>query len=97
MGEEPGAEILGARLEDHTLVPRRRGSRCESSETPSDGNYKQELLPRSDVLRILDIAPELEGAQEMIVDLFRAGIVPSIGHTDCDYVTAVKGFDNGPD
>ena len=96
MGEEPGAEILGARLEGPYISPGKKGAHDASIlKTPSDGDYKLELLHRGNVLRILDIAPELKGAQEMIRDLYEAGIVPSIGHTNCDYETAQMGFNNG--
>ncbi|MEM3449700.1 MAG: hypothetical protein QXP38_12665 [Nitrososphaerota archaeon] len=83
-------------MEGPYINPKYKGAHdAKLLKTPSDGSYKQELLSQGKVLRILDIAPEFGGAQEMIGDLFKAGIVPSIRHTDYDYVTAENGVNNG--
>ena len=46
-------------------------------------------------VRIVTLAPELEGAMEVIAAARSAGVVISIGHTDTDYATARKAFDAG--
>ena len=43
----------------------------------------------------MTLAPELEGALELIAAARSAGVVASIGHTDADHATAKAAFDAG--
>ena len=81
---EPRARLLGVHLEGPALSPVRSG-----------GHDPTALIPPSAVLRtllddpgawtnvrIVTLAPELDGGPELIDGLTRAGIVASIGHTN---------------
>ena len=46
-------------------------------------------------VRLVTIAPELEGALDLITAARSAGVVVSIGHTDADYATTKLAFDAG--
>ena len=55
-----------------------------------------DLVKRSQgSLRIVTLAPELEGALDLIAAACSAGVVASIGHTDADHATAKAAFDAG--
>ena len=55
-----------------------------------------DLVKRSQgSLRIVTLAPELEGALDLVAAACSAGVVASIGHTDADHATAKAAFDAG--
>ena len=46
-------------------------------------------------VRMLTIAPELDGAIELIIEATRRGVFVSLGHSDADFQTAERGVDAG--
>ncbi|MBZ5655030.1 MAG: N-acetylglucosamine-6-phosphate deacetylase [Acidobacteriia bacterium] len=46
-------------------------------------------------IRMLTIAPELEGAMEVIAEASRRGVCVSLGHTDADLRTSERGIEAG--
>jgi N-acetylglucosamine-6-phosphate deacetylase len=86
--EQPGegAEILGIFLEGPYINVKRRGAHPPAwLRQPAPEETQQLLETASGHLRLITIAPELEGAHEMISTLLAAGVTVSIGHTDATY------------
>lgn len=91
------AKILGIHLEGPFLSASRAGvqdSNCIVK--PADGyeivTYLEKNYPG--LLKIIDIAPECDGAMEFIEE-YSSKYVLSLAHTDCDYDTAMKAFSKG--
>lgn len=85
LGEaEGGATILGAHLEGPYLNPRRCGAQPADSIRPPD-RAECQLFLESGVVRILTLAPELEGALALVGDCAERGVVAAAGHTEATY------------
>jgi N-acetylglucosamine-6-phosphate deacetylase len=88
-----GARVLGAYIEGPYLSLAQKGAQDASCiRTPDDGTAGLWLEYR-DVLRIMALAPELPGAEELIGRLAGAGIIPSVGHSsarDSDVAAAMR-------
>jgi len=46
-------------------------------------------------LKVMTLAPELPGVQEVVAELLRLGVVPAAGHTEVDYAGAQVAFSQG--
>ena len=78
---QPGAEILGARIEGPYLSPQERGAHPEKSlMEPRLAEYAP-LLDYADAIRVFTLAPELPGALDLIRELKNRGVVVSAGHS----------------
>jgi len=82
----PGPEILGLHFEGPYLNPLRRGAhRAQDLRTP-DADEMAETVRRLDgALRVVTLAPELEGAESVVRSLAAEGIVVALGHTDAAF------------
>ena len=86
MGRETGgAQILGCHAEGPFINAKKKGAQAEAAILPPDAGL---LLPDSDVIRLVTLAPELPGALDCIRALREAGMRVNIGHTEADYDTA---------
>ncbi|MBO2518561.1 MAG: N-acetylglucosamine-6-phosphate deacetylase [Firmicutes bacterium] len=93
---EEGAELLGVHLEGPHLNPARAGAQNPEFLTPPSLPEMQALLERfPGRVRWVTVAPELEGARELIQYLREAGVVVSIGHSDATYEQAMVAFQWG--
>jgi N-acetylglucosamine-6-phosphate deacetylase len=89
-----GPRILGVHLEGPFLAPNRLGTHPPAARRDPDAALLERLLEAGPV-RLVTLAPELEGALEL-VDLLQArGIVVSVGHTDATAAEAHRAFDRG--
>jgi N-acetylglucosamine-6-phosphate deacetylase len=92
---DDGAQPLGFNLEGPCLAPERRGAHDpELLRTPAS------LAPATvdaliDGLRVITIAPELDGALELIEQLVRADVVVSLGHSAATLEQARAGYAAG--
>ncbi|MGO9581189.1 MAG: N-acetylglucosamine-6-phosphate deacetylase [Acidimicrobiales bacterium] len=92
--QSAGARILGIHLEGPFLSPLRAGTHpIERLATP-DVDLLSSLLDAGPVTMVT-IAPELEGAPELIAECRRRGVVVSFGHSDADAAEARRGFEEG--
>lgn len=92
---DDGASPLGFNLEGPFLADARRGAHDPAHlRVPADVPF-EDLEALVDGLRIVTIAPELDGALELIAWLDRRGVVASLGHSAADLVTSRSGFDAG--
>jgi N-acetylglucosamine-6-phosphate deacetylase len=89
-----GASIIGVHLEGPFLSLERRGAHpVEHLRTP-DRALLERLLHAGPV-RMITLAPELPGADELIELCVRRGIVVSLGHSEASADDAARGFAAG--
>lgn len=100
-----GSRVLPAHLESNFINPEYKGAQPASclrspSETVRDGDFSgRDILnviaaARADV-GIMTIAPELDGALELIADLVGHGHRVSLGHSGASFEEALAGIDAG--
>jgi N-acetylglucosamine-6-phosphate deacetylase len=78
-----GARILGVHLEGPFLSPARAGAhRRDWIVPPSPGAVAELLAAGQGVLRLVTLAPEIEGALAAVGELVAAGVLVSVGHSD---------------
>jgi N-acetylglucosamine-6-phosphate deacetylase len=82
-----GATILGMHLEGPFISPHRRGAHPPLNLIPQ--GEALERIRRLKTLKLITIAPELDGAIDAIRDLTARGVAVSIGHSDATYEEAV--------
>ncbi len=79
--EAQGARVLGTHMEAPFLSPQKCGAqRPEHLALPSVEHFLA-LTGGADAVRMVTLAPELSGAEALIRELARRGIVVSAGHT----------------
>lgn len=93
----PGAPgILGVHLEGPFLSPARRGAhRSAYLRTPSVEWIGRLIDDFQGVIRLVTLAPELDGALPVIDRLVARGVAVAVGHTDATYAQAMAAFDRG--
>ncbi len=90
-GYENGAEVLGVHLEGPFISKDFIGAQpLEYVATPSVEVFKKYQDASGDSIRIVSLAPEEEGAAELIKYLVSQNIVASIGHTNAKYADVEK-------
>ncbi len=95
-GVRDGAVVAGVHLEGPWLAPSRRGAHDPATLRLPDPGELQELIDAAGgAVRVVTLAPELEGAPAVIAAAIAAGVVVSVGHTDATYAQARAAFDAG--
>jgi len=90
-----GAELLGIHMEGPYISSGQSGAHPKQFlALPKPEHYLQ-FLEFSDVLLKMTIAPELEGAEQLVKDLTERGIIVSAGHTDGIYSEMKDAIDAG--
>lgn len=85
-----GANILGFHFEGPYISHKHKGAQNEKYiKNPSNEDFK-----RFKNVKMITVAPELEGSMEFIKAVAPDCAV-SLGHTDCDYETAINAIENG--
>jgi N-acetylglucosamine-6-phosphate deacetylase len=88
--------ILGVHLEGPFLSPARPGAhRLEYLQPPSIRWISRLVDDFPGVVRLITLAPELNGTGPVIDALAARGILVSAGHTDATFAQANAGFDRG--
>ncbi len=91
-----GADILGINLEGPFLCPRAKGAHMEELiVNPSISFYESILTERSDIVKIVTVAPDAPGAEELIRYLADRGVIASIGHTKATYEQCQAAIQSG--
>jgi N-acetylglucosamine-6-phosphate deacetylase len=91
----PRPAVLGVHLEGPYLNPIRRGAhRAQDLRHPSVREMAETHRRAAGSLRVVTLAPELDGAEAVVRWLAAEGVVPAIGHTDAGYdeVVAAAGW-----
>jgi len=90
------ARIIGIHLEGPFLNPSRCGAlEAQSFLKPDEYALKKLLEGFEDIVKIMTIAPELEGAEKLIRSISDMGIIASMGHSDATYAEAESGYQAG--
>lgn len=85
-----GANILGFHFEGPYISKKYKGAQNEAYiKNPNISEFKSFKN-----VKMITVAPELEGSMEFIKEASKNCVV-SLGHTDCDYETAIKAIENG--
>ncbi|MBC8555455.1 MAG: hypothetical protein H8D23_38055, partial [Candidatus Brocadiales bacterium] len=93
---QKGAKIVGINLEGPFLNPARCGAlNADSFIVPDESGLSALLEGFEDVVRIITISPELDGAPALIKTMSGMGIIVSMGHSDATYSEAEEGFNSG--
>jgi N-acetylglucosamine-6-phosphate deacetylase len=91
-----GPNVLGMRLEGPYISKERAGAQDPACIRKPDAKELSGIIERcSPVLKMMTIAPELNGARPLIKLLHRHKIIASIGHSDATYESAIEGIDAG--
>jgi len=89
-----GAEVLGIHLEGPYINVEKRGGHNEKYVRKPSLEEVDELIEASgNNVKMITLAPELEGGIEFIKDICQRGIVASVGHSNATYeqmISAVK-------
>jgi len=90
-----GAAILGINMEGPFISPSRAGAQNKEYIRRPDAAMFYRLREAAEgLIRLVDIAPETEGAPEFIEKLSDSVNI-SLAHTDADYKTAMEAFEKG--
>lgn len=95
-GPGGGARVLGCNLEGPFISPGRAGAQDPASIRPPDVAELCRLLELGDgTVRIVTLAPEVDGAAEVIGECVDQNVTVSLGHTDADFDCSREAFDRG--
>ncbi|MCL6552617.1 MAG: N-acetylglucosamine-6-phosphate deacetylase [Firmicutes bacterium] len=88
--------IAGVHLEGPFLSRARPGAHAVEHLRPPSLPFIGRLLDEfQGVVRLVTLAPELDGALEVIDTLVRRGVLVAVGHTDATFAQAAAAFDRG--
>ncbi len=91
-----GAHLLGTHLEGPFISPIKKGmihSSCITAPSAKVVNQINDYL--GDTLKIMTIAPELNGAIPIIENLASRNIVAAFAHSNANYQDTIEGFNAG--
>lgn len=97
IGKNPlGGNVLGLRLEGPYINKERAGAQNRLYiKKPDMYELAQILQGCKGLLRMMTVAPEINGVKPLLRVLCKNGVIPSIGHSDASYEDAVEGIDAG--
>jgi N-acetylglucosamine-6-phosphate deacetylase len=87
-----GAENFGVHLEGPFINLKKRGAHAAAHVVPPDPGLLLRLLDLAPV-RMITVAPELGGADELMELALRSGVVVSAGHSDAPFGLAYGALD----
>lgn len=91
-----GAKVLGIHLEGPFISVKHIGAQpLEYVAKPDKEVFDKYNSASGNNIKIVSLAPEVEGADELIAHLNKNGIVASAGHTDAGYNDIEKAIDSG--
>ena len=91
-----GAHVLGAHLEGPFVSPEAIGAQNPNYLlSPSISAYNEMVKDCEDAVISITLAPEVDGAKELIKYLSEKGIVCSLGHTIATYEQAMEAIECG--
>ena len=96
MDGKEGARVLGVHLEGPFIAAAHKGAQpLEYVKAPDIEAFDGYNEASGNAIRIVTLAPEVEGAEEFICHLTELGIVSSIGHTGAKYPDIAKAVSVG--
>ena len=92
---DDGAKVGGVHLEGPVISPEKRGAQNPDYIHEADPAFLHRLLETGGgIVKIITVAPEVENAISFIREAAKECTV-SLGHTNCDYDTAMRAFEAG--
>jgi len=85
--EMEGAQILGANVEGPFISPEYKGAQAEKNIKKPDMEFFNDYL---EYIKIITVAPEIEGGLEFIKTARDKGIIVSAGHSGATYEDLIK-------
>ncbi len=93
---EEGAKVLGVHLEGPFISTKHIGAQpLDYVARPDVEIFKNYDEVSGNAIKIVSLAPEVEGADELIKHLKEKGVVASVGHADASYTDMEKAVKNG--
>lgn len=93
-----GSEVLGLHMEGPFFNKNALGAQNpEFVQKPSMENLNDMLKEYFEVLKLIAVAPECDGALEFIEKMTNKGVRTAVGHTAADYDTVVAAIEAGAD
>lgn len=91
-----GAHVLGVHLEGPFVSPKAIGAQNPNYiSAPSISTYNDIVKDYEDIIVSITLAPEVDGAKELIKYLSAKGVVCSLGHTNATYEEAMDAIECG--
>lgn len=88
--------IIGMHIEGPFISPKRKGAQNpQYILEPSLEKFNELVKGYEGFIKIVTIAPELAGAEELIARIKEIGAIPSLGHSDATYEETLKALDEG--
>lgn len=96
MKEKPaGASVIGVNMEGPFFNESKKGAqRGDCLKNPDVSFFRKMNSICGGAIKLVDLAPELEGAIEFIKEV-KGEVEVSIGHTNADYKIAMEAIENG--
>lgn len=95
-GEKGGARIRGVHLEGPFLNPNKCGAMDpKKMPSPSKENFENRFLAYEDLIKLVTVAPEVDGAHDLIHALLEKGFKVQMGHTCATFEEAQQAFSLG--
>lgn len=92
---DTGAKLVGINMEGPFISEAKKGAQSSKYILNTDIDFFNQLNELSgNLIKLVDIAPEGEGAMDFIAGV-KDNVVVSIAHTMANYDTAVKAFEEG--
>ena len=91
-GAASGAEVLGIHLEGPFINLQKKGAHAAAYVARPDAEFLARLLDLGPV-RMITLAPELEGAEKLMTLAANRGVVVSAGHSNVAFETAYGALD----
>ena len=91
-----GARVMGVHLEGPFIAPAHKGAQpLEFVQVPNVELFDEYNKASGDSIKIVSLAPEIDGALDLIYHLKENGVVASIGHSGAKYIDVEKAVQNG--
>lgn len=92
---DKGASLAGINMEGPFISEAKKGAQSATHiQTPNVELFRKLQKEAKGLIKLVDIAPETEGAMEFIEEL-KDEVHISFAHTTADYETAKKGYEKG--
>lgn len=96
MRGKKSARILGVHLEGPFVNPLKCGAlNAAHCVNPSLQDFRKLIDGYEDIVKIMTVAPELNGSLKLIRHMTGQGVIVSMGHSDATYAEAEAGFRAG--
>ena len=94
--EAGNAELLGVHMEGPFISPRKAGAqRVDMMLAPDMDLFRKWQVFSNGAVKLITVAPELQGGIKFVHSLRKEGVVVSVGHSDAGYEVTVDAVEAG--